>query len=120
MAKQVGNTRLDVLAAAGLKPKEDATPLKIPVSAPERTSNVSEPQIEHVESVDTRPGGRPLKSDEEKATEKVTAYFTPEQYDHIEELQRAYRKRTKKRISVNELLRRLVTTANIEDILPRP
>lgn len=54
------------------------------------------------------------------ATEKVTAYFTPEQYDKIEELQRAHRKQTNKRISVNELLRRPVTNADIEDILPRP
>lgn len=123
MTKQAGNNstpnRLDALKLAGLKPKEDAVPLKISVSPPERTSNVSEPPIEHVEADNTRPGGRQLKSDEEKATEKVTAYFTPEQYDHIEELQRAYRKRTKKRISVNELLRRLVTKANIDDILPK-
>jgi hypothetical protein len=61
--------------------------------------------------------GRELKSDEEKATEKVTAYFTPAQYDQIEDLRRAYRKRTGKRISVNALLRRLVENASIEDLL---
>jgi hypothetical protein len=116
VAKQTASNRLDALAAAGLTPKQQTVP-KTPTPAQERASDVSEPQSTIAESVDVKQGGRPLKSDEEKATEKVTAYFTPEQYDHIEELQRAYRKRTKKRISVNELLRRLVTTATMEDIL---
>ena len=64
------------------------------------------------------PTSQERKSEEERATEKVTAYFTPPQYDHIDELRRQYRKRTKQRISVNALLRRLVERANLEDILP--
>jgi hypothetical protein len=117
MAKQTPQNRLDVLAAAGLKPKEDVPDPKTLVQRIRGQNVVSEPTITSVSPEDRAPGGRPLKADEDKATEKVTAYFTPEQYDHIEELQRAYRKRTKKRISVNELLRRLASNATIEDIL---
>lgn len=109
--------RADPLAAAGLKPKP-----------PTRSSEPQTPELEQI----TYPAGQPpqvaapqtnlttreLKSEEERATEKVTAYFTPPQYDRIEELRRQYRKRTGKRLSVNELLRRLVEHAGIEDILP--
>jgi hypothetical protein len=57
------------------------------------------------------------ENDREKATEQVTAYFTPSQFDRIDELQRAHRKRTGKRITVNALLRRLVENATVEDTL---
>jgi len=58
------------------------------------------------------------KLDEERATQKLTAYFTSAQYDRIDELRSQYRKHTKQRISVNALLRRLVERAELEDILP--
>lgn len=101
--------RADPLAAVGLRPK-------LP------TVKKSEPQAPELEQtsahMEERQAVRSLKAEEERATEKVTAYFTPPQYDRIEELRRQYRKRTGKRISVNELLRRLAERANIEDILP--
>lgn len=101
--------RADPLAAAGLKPKQ----------APAKESE--QPQVPEMEQtpaqVTEHQVVRMLKPEEERATEKVTAYFTPPQYDRIEELRRQHRKRTGKRLSVNELLRRLVEHANIEDIL---
>lgn len=116
MAKQTPPNRLDALTAAGLTPKGKG---ETPAADSDRASVVSEPHrsITEPAETETRQSGRPLKSDDEKATEKVTAYFTPEQYDKIEELQRAHRKRTGKRISVNELLRRLVISAQLNDIL---
>ncbi|MGH2505856.1 MAG: hypothetical protein ACRDHZ_00315 [Ktedonobacteraceae bacterium] len=105
--------RVDPLAAVGLSKKPQT------LSEPEM-----ERRAETAISVPTSVAALPAiltqerKSEEERATEKVTAYFTPPQYDHIDELRRQYRKRTKQRISVNALLRRLVERANIEDILP--
>ena len=97
-----GNTeRPNPLAEAGLRPKS--------AQIPHQTDQEDE-YGEH--------RGRELKSDEERATEKVTAYFTPPQYDKIEDLRKAHRKKTGKRISVNALLRRLVENATVEDILP--
>lgn len=108
--------RADPLAAVGLKPKtftssstSQSPELVQAVQSTGQATQSAEPRI-------SQPA-RELKADEERATEKVTAYFTPPQYDRIEELRRQYRKRTGKRISVNELLRRLVEHANIEDIL---
>jgi hypothetical protein len=103
MAKS-STERADPLAAVGLQKK-----------APGGTTEQREQEPDlKAETL----AGRERKSEEERATEKVTAYFTPPQYDHIEELRRQYRKHTKRRISVNALLRRLVERANIEDILP--
>jgi hypothetical protein len=104
--------RRDPLKDAGLEPKPDAagTPLvqsNLPSASPGDTDGQRE-----------KNSGREPKSDDERATEKVTAYFTPVQYDKIEELRRAHRKRVGKRISVNALLRRLVENAVVEDILP--
>lgn len=115
-----GDDRLGVLLSeTGLKPKEqvqrqspetpDMAPVRVPVYDDEASSN------DAVQGQKVM--GRPTKSDEAKATEKVTAYFTPTQYDKIEDLRRLHRKQTGRRISVNELLRRLVTNATIENIL---
>ncbi|MGH2478089.1 MAG: hypothetical protein ACRDHW_00320 [Ktedonobacteraceae bacterium] len=108
MPKQ-STERADPLAAVGLQPKP-ATRSSEP-QAPEVVVQMPVP------SMVSRQASRELKAEEERATEKVTAYFTPPQYDRIEELRRQHRKRTGKRLSVNELLRRLVEHANLEDIL---
>lgn len=98
-------------STTGAPPVEDAPPPPVQNGLPPASP-------EDIKGQREKSGGRESKSDDEKATEKVTAYFTPVQYDKIEELQRAYRKRAKKRISVNALLRRLVENAAVEDILP--
>lgn len=114
--------RADPLAAVGLKPKTPTSSTEpqapeleqrklYPESAPEFQQRKLYPDAAESQAT------RPLKAEEERATEKVTAYFTPPQYDRIEELRRQHRKRTGKRLSVNELLRRLVEHANIEDVL---
>lgn len=100
--------RADPLATAGLRSK----PLTVKESEP-RASELEQTPV-HMEERQTV---KVLKAEEERATEKVTAYFTPPQYDRIKELRRQYRKRTGKCISVNKLLRRLVEQANIEDIV---
>jgi hypothetical protein len=110
MAKQ-STERADPLAAVGLQKKAPGTTEQ---QEPERKAEVLTPAPVSAPA----PASQERKSEEERATEKVTAYFTPPQYDHIEELRRQYRKRTKQRISVNALLRRLVERANVEDILP--
>lgn len=110
MAKQ-STERVDPLAAVGLQKKPSTSTSE---RDPEREVEVFAP----VPLSAPAPASQERKSEEERATEKVTAYFTPPQYDHIEELRRQYRKRTKQRISVNALLRRLVERANLEDILP--
>ncbi len=114
MAKQ-STERADPLAALGLQ-KKPGSPSSTSEREPERGAEVSAPAPAPLSA--PAPASQERKSEEERATEKVTAYFTPPQYDHIEELRRQYRKRTKQRISVNALLRRLVERANLEDILP--
>jgi hypothetical protein len=104
--------RQNPLTNAGLKPKTQPSTQEPKEALQPEASSVANGQEQ-----EERRGGRPLKDDEEKATEKVTAYFTPQQYDKIDELRKAHRKRTGKRISVNVLLRRLVEVATIEDIL---
>lgn len=107
MVKQ-STERSDPLAAVGLTPK-----------APNRSSESQAPKLEPqpAQPIDQATREKELKAVEERASEKVTAYFTPPQYDKIEELRRQHRKRTGKRLSVNELLRRLVEHASVEDIL---
>lgn len=119
MVKQ-STERTDPLAAAGLQPKQ-ATRAEQGAALQSRQSSLSSQEAKS-QTIQETPGrleisSQERKSEEERATEKVTAYFTPPQYDHIDELRRQYRKRTKQRISVNALLRRLVEHATIEDIL---
>lgn len=115
MAKS-STERVDPLAAVGLQKKPGSTSSTTSEREPERSAEISAPAPAPLSA--PAPASQERKSEEERATEKVTAYFTPPQYDHIEELRRQYRKRTKQRISVNALLRRLVERANLEDILP--
>ncbi|GCF11199.1 hypothetical protein [Dictyobacter arantiisoli] len=107
MPKQGGNTRLDALLGVGLKPKEQQDQNHTPA---QRSTHEDGEEEEQTSSK--------RKSPDELASEKVTAYFTLPQYDKIEELRNAHRKKTGKRITVNALLRRLVEHATIEDILP--
>jgi hypothetical protein len=113
MARKSSTERRNPLQDAGLEPKP-ATMGTPPTQGDVLPLTTEGDTDEHREKI----GGREPKSDDEKATEKVTAYFTPVQYDKIEELRHAHRKRAGKRISVNALLRRLVENAAVEDILP--
>jgi len=115
-----GDDRLGtLLSGAGLKPKEQvASPVETLDTKQTRGPVYDDEPLSGNVVQEQKTMGRPTKPDEEKATEKVTAYFTAEQYDKIEDLRRSHRKRTGKRISVNELLRRLVVHATVEDILP--
>jgi hypothetical protein len=94
MAEKAKSTeRPNPLAAVGLQPK--------PAARIEQKEVESERAAEMPESARIEETRQRRKSEEELATEKVTAYFTPPQYDKIEELRRAHRKRTGKRLSVN-------------------
>jgi len=55
--------------------------------------------------------------EKENATVELSLYLRPSQDDKIEDLRRAYKKRTKKKISANELIRRLIDHATLENIL---
>jgi hypothetical protein len=57
------------------------------------------------------------KSDEEKATIELSLYLRPHHDDKLEDLRRAYKKRTGKKITANELMRRLIDHATLEDLL---
>jgi len=107
----------DPLKAAGLEPKRTGSSANGVPAGGLTTTSGAPGQPENSNGPQEKGTGRVLKPDEEKATEQVTAYFTTAQYDKIEELQRAYRKKAKKRITVNALLRRLVEHATVEDIL---
>lgn len=54
---------------------------------------------------------------EEKATIELSLYLRPRQDDKLEDLRRAYKKQTGKKITANELMRRLIDHATLEDIL---
>jgi|SRR5450755_1378274 len=53
----------------------------------------------------------------ERATVELSLYLRPSQDDKLEELRRAYKQRTKKKISANEVMRRLIEQATVEQIL---
>jgi hypothetical protein len=52
-----------------------------------------------------------------RATVELSLYLRPSQDDKLEELRRAYKQRTKKKISANEVMRRLIEQATVEQIL---
>jgi len=54
---------------------------------------------------------------EEKATIELSLYLRPAQDDKLEELRRAYKSRTHRKISANEIMRRLIERATLDDIL---
>jgi len=53
----------------------------------------------------------------EHATVELSLYLRPSQDDKLEELRRAYKQRTKKKISANEVMRRLIEQATVEQII---
>ena len=53
----------------------------------------------------------------ERATVELSLYLRPSQDDKLEELRRAYKQRTKKKISANEVMRRLIEQATVEQII---
>jgi hypothetical protein len=56
----------------------------------------------------------------ERATVELSLYLRPSQDDKLEELRRAYKQRTKKKISANEVMRRLIEQATVEQIITKP
>ncbi len=54
---------------------------------------------------------------DEKATIEVSLYLRPSQDDKLEDLRRAYKKRKGKKISSNQVMRRLIDKATLEMIL---
>ena len=60
----------------------------------------------------------PQASERENATIELSLYLRPSQDDKLEDLRRTYKKATKgKKISANEVMRRLIDRAKLEDIL---
>lgn len=70
-----------------------------------------------VERQTVLPLSRSTKSDDEKATIELSLYLRPSQDDKLEDLRRAYKKQTGKKISANELMRRLIDRATLDNIL---
>jgi hypothetical protein len=56
-------------------------------------------------------------ADAEKATVELSLYLKPSQDDKLEDLKREYKKRTRKKISSNQIMRKLIDQATIEDLL---
>ena len=61
--------------------------------------------------------GRTTKPDEEKATIELSLYLRPAQDDKLEDLRRAYKRHTGKKISANEVMRRLIEQATLDTLL---
>lgn len=57
------------------------------------------------------------EDDEERATIELSLYLRPAQDDKLEDLRRAYKRATKKKISANEVIRRLIDRAELESLL---
>lgn len=54
---------------------------------------------------------------DELATVELSLYLRPAQDDKLEDLRRAYKRRTGKKISANEVMRRLIERATLENLL---
>jgi hypothetical protein len=59
----------------------------------------------------------PVNENEENATIELSLYLRPSQDDKLEDLRRAYKKRKGKKISANEVIRRLIDQATLDSIL---
>jgi hypothetical protein len=57
------------------------------------------------------------REERERATVELSLYLRPSQDDKLEELRRAYKQRTRKKISANEVLRRLIEQATVEQVI---
>lgn len=53
---------------------------------------------------------------EEKATIELSLYLRPSQDEKLEDLRRAYKKRMGKKISSNQLMRKLIDKATLDDL----
>lgn len=54
---------------------------------------------------------------EERATVELSLYLRPSQDDKLEDLRRAYKRRTGRKISANEVIRRLIDGATLESLV---
>jgi hypothetical protein len=59
----------------------------------------------------------PRVSEREQATVELSLYLRPSQDDKLEDLRRAYKRQTGKKISANEVVRRLIDQATLENLL---
>ncbi len=57
------------------------------------------------------------KPEEEKAIIELSLYLRTSQDDKLEDLRRAYKRRTGKKISANEVIRRLIEKATLETLI---
>lgn len=54
---------------------------------------------------------------EEKATVEVSLYLRPSQDDKLDDLKREYKRRTRRKISSNQIMRLLIDRASIDNLL---
>jgi hypothetical protein len=76
-----------------------------------------ETEVKNGNRVKEHPGTTVQGEERERATVELSLYLRPSQDDKLEELRRAYKQRTKKKISANEVLRRLIEQATVEQII---
>lgn len=93
------------LHSKNIPPPPSALPAPTPQRLPE--SRVPSPTV----SIDLP------ERDGERATIELSLYLRPRHDEKLEDLRRAYKRRTGKKISANELIRRLIDQASIEDLL---
>lgn len=95
------------LHSKNIPPPPPSLPLPVPI-----------PQRLPESRVSPLPGSSDLpERDEERATIELSLYLRPRHDEKLEDLRRAYKRRTGKKISANELIRRLIDQASIEDVL---
>lgn len=98
------------------------------IPSPPSTTTTREESISEPEKVTTakEQKGRTVKRDngfsypdqaEEKATIEVSLYLRPSQDDKLEDLKREYKRRTRKKISSNQIMRLLIEKATLDDLL---
>ena len=85
-----------------------------PMSEPKNGKTVKE---HNAETVERENGISYTDQAEEKATIEVSLYLKPSQDDKLEDLKREYKRRKKKKISSNQIMRLLIERASINDLL---
>jgi len=94
-----------------------------PPSQTARADTISEPEKgktvkEQTERTAERGNGFSYADQaEEKATIEISLYLRPSQDDKLEDLKREYKRRTRKKISSNQIMRLLIDRATIENLL---
>ena len=86
----------------------------------EEPTNVAENSIT-VEGQSAKPDERytgiiATSQEEEKATVELSLYLKSSQDDKLEDLKRAYKRRAGKKISSNQIMRKLIDKATIDDL----